>query len=151
MPFQKGQSGNPSGRPPKSRALTEILEKGGSKTIEIDGKRVSGKRLVSAYIWELATTGRVRFEEGRELRVASVREWADIVKWIYSHIDGPPKGEIDITSGGEKLSGDSEERDRALSTLADAIREGLLGESTDGGGDMDATEQTTVASTADEG
>ncbi len=150
MPFQKGQSGNPNGRPPKSRALTEILERGGSKTVEIDGKHVSGKRLVSMYIWELATTGKVQFE-GRELRVSSVREWADIVKWIYSHIDGPPKGEIDITSGGEKLSGDSKERDRALSTLADAIREGLLGEGTDGSSDMDATEQTTVASTPDEG
>ena len=100
MPFQKGQSGNPNGRPPKSRALTEILERGGSKTVEIDGKHISGKRLVSMYVWELATTGKVQFE-GRELRVTSVREWADIVKWIYSHIDGQPKSEIDLTHDGE--------------------------------------------------
>ena len=40
MPFQKGQTGNPNGRPPKSRALTEILEAAGGKTIEYQGKSV---------------------------------------------------------------------------------------------------------------
>lgn len=100
--WKKGQSGNPKGRPPKSRALTAILEKGGSKTVEYKGKRISGKRLISQLIWELAETGQIELD-GRTIKVGSVKEWADIVKWIYSHIDGPPKAELDITSAGEKL------------------------------------------------
>ena len=101
--WKKGQSGNPSGKPPKSRALTEILEKGGSKTVEVDGKKISGKRLIASFLWQLATTGEVTFD-GRTLKVDSINEWAAVVKWIYSHIDGPPKSELDITTGGDKLT-----------------------------------------------
>ena len=101
--WKKGESGNPKGRPPKSRALTAILEKGGAKTVEHNGKRISGKRLIAQLIWELAEKGKIELD-GHEIKVSSVREWADIVKWIYSHIDGPPKGELDITTGGDKLT-----------------------------------------------
>lgn len=101
--WKPGQSGNPAGRPPKSRALTEILERAGSRSVEMpDGKRVSGKQLVARLAWDLATTGQAEFPGGKQLVIEPV-DWLALVKWLYSHIDGPPKAEVDVTSGGEKL------------------------------------------------
>lgn len=100
----KGKSNNPKGRPPKGRALTEILERAGSKTVEVDGKKVSGKHLAARMAWELVTTGLTRFPDGRELK-ADFREWFEAVKWIYSQIDGPPKQELEHSGpGGEPVS-----------------------------------------------
>ena len=103
MPFQPGQSGNPKGRPKKKRALTDVLERAGSKTVEVDGKKVSGKNLVARMAWELVTTGRVSLPDGRTL-VADLDDLMSAVKWIYSQVDGPPKQEMDVTSDGEKLT-----------------------------------------------
>ena len=96
---------NPKGRPPKSRALTAILEKAGAKAHDIDGKRVAGKRLLATMVWELATTGKATFPDGTELQV-SPRDWIEVVKWLYSQIDGPPKAEQAIEhtgAGGREL------------------------------------------------
>jgi len=109
-PFQPGQSGNPKGRPPKQRALTDLLEKTGNKTYSVNGKKIAGKRILSQLLWELAVYGRVKLpknEDGQEvtMRVTSAKEWLDIAKQIYSQIDGAPKTELDITSDNEPLSG----------------------------------------------
>ena len=50
MTFKPGQSGNPNGRPPKSRALTALLEKAGGRKISVlqpDGsiRLIPGKAL----------------------------------------------------------------------------------------------------------
>lgn len=96
MPFEKGQSGNPNGRPVKNRAWTEILEKAGGKTVEVDGKAVARKRLIADMVMQAASTGVVTFPDATALR-AEFKEWADFVKWIYTHIDGPAKQEVDLT------------------------------------------------------
>ena len=71
--FKPGVSGNPNGRPPKSRALTDILERRGSTTLlDIDGKKRSGKLVVSRALWELATTGRTTLQDGEELKTLEV-------------------------------------------------------------------------------
>lgn len=101
--FQPGQSGNPKGRPPKERALTTILERAGGKTLEVDGKRVSGRNLVARMVWEGVTTGIVKFPDGKVLAL-SPTDWKDMLKWIYQHIDGPPRAEVDLTSDGEKIT-----------------------------------------------
>jgi hypothetical protein len=103
MPFQKGQSGNPAGRKPKGRTLTDILEKAGSRTVEVDGVKISGRRLVARQVWEGITTGEVSFSDGKKI-VLAPQDWKDLVKWAYGHIDGPPKAELDITSGGQVIS-----------------------------------------------
>ncbi len=102
MTFKQGQSGNPNGRPKKDRALTSLLEKAGGAMVEIDGTRISGRRLMARQVWEGITTGSVSFPDGKKMMLAP-QDWKDFVKWAYGHIDGPPKAELDVTSGGEKI------------------------------------------------
>lgn len=96
-PFQPGESGNPKGRPPKSRALTEILNRAGSRTIEVNGQKMSGRRFVARALWELATTGQTVLP-GREKPIeAGPQAWLDVVKFLYAQIDGPPKSALEVT------------------------------------------------------
>lgn len=88
--FKPGQSGNPNGRPQKNRAWTEILERAGNATEQVKDKRLARKRLIADLVMQAAATGRITFPNEREL-VAEFKEWADFVKWIYTHIDGPAR------------------------------------------------------------
>ena len=103
--WKPGESGNPNGRPPKGRALTEILEKTGTKTVEIqqeDGtvKRVSGKRLLGQMVWEAATTGQVTMPDGTAKRIEDFTDWLAVAQFIYKHIDGPPPMKVGGTGPG---------------------------------------------------
>jgi hypothetical protein len=102
MPYKPGQSGNPNGRPKKDRALTDILARAGGVMVEIDGERLSGRRLMARQVWEGISTGTVTFPGGKKLAL-SPQDWKDFVKWVYTHIDGPPRTELDVTSGGDAL------------------------------------------------
>jgi len=103
--WKPGQSGNPRGRPKKKRTLTEILARAGSKTIEdADGKRRSGKRIVARLLWQAATTGVVQFPDAKETIVIPLSDWLGIVRFLYGHIDGPPKQAlIDMKIDGEAI------------------------------------------------
>ena len=57
----------------------------------------------------------------------------------------------DITSGGEPIKADDVGLNRAVSTLADAIREALSGADASGSGVVDAAEPPTVAGPAEPG
>ena len=102
MPFVKGQSGNPAGRPPKDRALTEILEKAGNKTLIVGDKKVSRSKFLANAIWQAVTEKHIDMPDGTQMDVGP-DDWWDAVQFIYKHIDGPPKQAVDLTSGGEKL------------------------------------------------
>lgn len=101
--WKPGVSGNPNGRPPSQRALTEILKRAGNKTLVKDGKRISRKRVLAEMAWNLATTGQAQFLDGKELVLDPV-DWWQVVKFIYQHIDGGAPQNIDLTSKGNKLS-----------------------------------------------
>lgn len=101
--WKKGQSGNPNGRPPKSRALTAILERASAKTVEINGRRVASRRLVAALLWEAAACGRVTLPSGEEL-IFTPKDWLETIRFLYTQIDGPPKQGLDLTSDGKPLT-----------------------------------------------
>ena len=93
-----GASGNRRGRPPKGRALTELMEKAGSKTVLRGDKKVARKTILAEMLWEAAMSGKVTFETNPDPCVTvsrtealAIDEWFDIAKFIYSHVDGPPK------------------------------------------------------------
>ena len=87
--WKKGKSGNPRGRPPKARSLTRLLEACGETPLVIEGKTLARKEALAERVWELVTTGKVTLGKS-VLEATSVAEWLAVVRWIYSHIDGPP-------------------------------------------------------------
>lgn len=102
--WTKGKSGNPAGRPRKERALTEILEAAGNKTVKVGDKSVARKRVLAELIWQLMSDGKATLPNGRVLE-PDPKDWLAVIQFLYKHIDGPPPASVDVTSGGEKIKG----------------------------------------------
>ncbi len=100
--FQKGKSGNPNGAPPKNRALTAILEAAGDIKIDHNGKKVTRKEVIADLLWQMVTTGKAILPENKTLELAP-QDLLGLLKFIYNHVDGPPKAELDVTSNGETI------------------------------------------------
>jgi hypothetical protein len=118
MPFKKGQSGNPNGRPPKSRALTDLLSLRGGVSVTHDDKPITGGELLALLLWQIACAGRATFPDGTVLEVGP-RDWLETVKWLYAHIDGPPPKP-------EPPDPDEELTDEDLEAMSEAELEALI-------------------------
>lgn len=85
-----GKTNNPNGRPPKSKALTNMLETALGKTHLYKGKKKSGKRILADMVSNAIITGRVRFPDDTEDSVISIKDWIELVRWTYERVDGKP-------------------------------------------------------------
>lgn len=97
--FQKGQSGNPKGRPKKERTLSRMLENGGRNKIGPDGE--TAQRLMVQRIWQGISTGQIDFD-GRVLELSG-SEYTALAKMVFAQIDGPPPAALDVTSNGQTV------------------------------------------------
>jgi hypothetical protein len=80
MPFARGQSGNPGGRPKKGKSLTEALQKA------MNRKTAEGKKNYDA----LADT---------LVKLAIEDKNITAIKYIMDRVDGRPKETIEMTDG----------------------------------------------------
>lgn len=75
MPFKKGQSGNPTGRPKRETTLSFILEQlADIKDVDFKGEKIARKQALAEAIWQKAI----------------VDKDFQAIKYIYDRCDGTP-------------------------------------------------------------
>jgi len=81
MPFSKGQSGNPQGRPKKGETLTDLLRE------KIEVPKTAKEKLTRK---ERIIEQLITLAEGGDLAA---------LKYLFDRIDGRPKESIELTDG----------------------------------------------------
>jgi hypothetical protein len=87
MAFQKGQSGNPNGRPADGTSWAAVLEKIGGETIVSGKETLTKKEAVARKLWGEAAKGEA---------------WA--INALMDRLDGKPRQAIDHTTKGEMVN-----------------------------------------------
>ena len=86
--MQKGTTNNPGGRPPKGRALAELMTANlAEKFNGLEAKQIIVKRAITAL-----RTGTLDFGT-RKLKM-SAKDWTDLFKYVVTHLDGPARQEL---------------------------------------------------------
>lgn len=85
--WKPGQSGNPRGRPPKGRALAEMLSATMEENVIVGSEQLSAKEALARLVREFSIHGEV-WLNNRRLAADTVFEWLAVVKWLYEHVDG---------------------------------------------------------------
>ena len=95
--WQPGESGNPKGRTPGVRALTQILRAHGNGTIAVKGqdKKLSRKLVLADLLWQAVNLGVVTFPDGGMLKLDG-KAWIECVCWLYHHVDGDAPQHVQV-------------------------------------------------------
>lgn len=99
MPFKKGQSGNPKGRPPNERSLATLMTRALSRTIQVDDRRRGRKYVMAELLAQAVATGKVKFPDGHVYEL-DAKEWMRVVERVLMHIDGPVPAEANVNLDG---------------------------------------------------
>lgn len=99
MTFTAGNIANPKGRPPNSRALSALLRAAGEKKIRKNGHFVPRNELVAEGVYELLTLGETILPNKKKITVTA-RDWLELVKFVHTHVDGPARIDVDLSTGG---------------------------------------------------
>ena len=92
--WKQGQSGNPNGRKPKGRALTEMLRLKGDDVVFIGNEPLTAQEALAKAVWQFVTTGEV-WLRGKKLEAQTIGEWASVVKWLYLHVEPASRREAE--------------------------------------------------------
>lgn len=88
-PKPKGRTNNPRGRPPKGRALTEVLTVYSLKKVTLNDKSLSRAEHLAGLVWGLALEGKTVIDG--QTKIVKPSQQIDMIKFIYTQIDGPVK------------------------------------------------------------
>ena len=87
----KGHTNNPNGRPPRGRALAELMESSLAEKVDgVEAKKIIIKRAIDAL-----RTGVLDFGK-RKLKMGA-KDWTDLLKYVVTHLDGPVRQEVAIS------------------------------------------------------
>lgn len=87
-------------------------------------KPVARKRFLAELVWQAATTGQAEMP-GKTLTIGP-DDWFEIVKFIYTHIDGAAKSSVELTgAGGGPVEIKQADREQATRELTEWQQEQL--------------------------
>lgn len=63
-----------------------MLRERGETLLTVGDQAITAQEALSKAVWQFAVTGEV-WLAGKKLKATTVSEWANVVKWLYSHIE----------------------------------------------------------------